>query len=104
MSLENYKEGEYWLGHSQFLQQFLNPLLLRSIKGIQFNEWYKGNLDGIKTADLNDILNFRDKLSLNVFFSVVLLSRLEKNKIDPEKALNKLKNKNLSQKIHTNLC
>ena len=78
LSLENYKEGEYWLGHSQFLQQFLNPLLLRSIKGIQFNEWYKGNLDGIKTTDLNDILNFRDKLSLNVFFSVVLLSRLEK--------------------------
>ena len=94
LSLENYKEGEYWLGHSQFLQQFLNPLLLRSIKGIQFNEWYKGNLDGIKTTDLNDILNFRDKLSLNVFFSVVLLSRLEKkNKTDPEKALNKLKNK-----------
>lgn len=94
LSLEKYNEGDYWLGHSQFLQQFLNPLLLRSIKGIQFNEWYKGNLDGIKTSDLNDILNFRDKLSLNIFFSVVLLSRLEKkNKINPKRALNKLKNK-----------
>ena len=26
LSIEKYKEGEYWRGHSQFLQQFLNPL------------------------------------------------------------------------------
>ena len=94
LSLEKYQEGEYWFGHSQFLQQFLNPLLLRSIKGINFNDWYRGNLDGIKTSDLNEILNFKDKLSFNVFFSVVLLSRFEnKNKKNPKEALKKIKNK-----------
>ena len=54
LSIDKYVEGDYWKGHSQFLQQFLNPLLLRSIKGISFNDWYKGNLDGIKTTELND--------------------------------------------------
>ena len=33
LSIEEYKEGDYWKGHSQFLQQFLNPLLLSSLKG-----------------------------------------------------------------------
>ncbi len=94
LSLEKYQDGEYWLGHSQFLQQFLNPLLLRSIKGINFNDWYRGNLDGIKTSDLNEILNFKDKLSFKILFSVVLLSRLEnKNKKNPKEALKKIKSK-----------
>lgn len=94
LSLEEYKEGDYWIGHSQFLKQFLNPLILRSKKGILFNDWYKGNLDGISTTDLNSILNLKDKLSFNIFFSVVLLSKLEeKNKFNPKKAIKTVKNK-----------
>jgi len=105
LSLDKYSEGDYWTGHSQFLQQFLNPLLLRSIKGIQFNEWYKGSLDGIKTSDLNDMLSFKDKLSLNIFLSVVLLSKFEKeNKIDPKKALKKIKSrKSLSKNSYKSI-
>jgi len=92
LSLDKYYEGDYWKGHSQFLQQFLNPLLLRSIKGIPFNDWYKGNLDGIKTSDLNELLSLKDKFSFNIFFSVTLLARLEnQNRINPDKALEKLK-------------
>lgn len=94
LSLEKYQEGEYWMGHSQFLQQFLNPLLLRSIKGIHFNDWYKGNLDGIKTSDINDILSLKDKLSFNVLFSVVFLANLEKkNRENPKEAFEKVKKK-----------
>ena len=94
LSIEKYNEGEFWKGHSQFLQQFLNPLLLSSLKGLQFNDWYKGNLDGIKTSELNELLNLKDKLSINILLSIVLLSKFEKeNKINPKKALNKLKSK-----------
>ena len=94
LSIDKYIEGEYWKGHSQFLQQFLNPLLLRSLKGISFNDWYKGNLDGIKTTDLNSLLNLKDKISFNVFFSVVLLSKLEKqNTNNPKEALKKIDKK-----------
>ena len=94
LSIDEYNEGDYWKGHSQFLQQFLNPLLLSSLKGIDYNNWYKGNLNGIETIELNKLLNLKDKFSLNVFFSVTLLARLEvKNKKNPKKALNLLKNK-----------
>jgi len=99
LSIDKYVDGEYWKGHSQFLKQFLNPLLLRSIKGISFNDWYKGNLDGIKTTELNDLLSLKDKISFNVFFSVVLLSRLEKqNTENPKKALKKIDKKKLLSK------
>ena len=94
LSIDKYNEGEYWKGHAQFLQQFLNPLLLRSLKGISFNDWYKGNLDGIKTSDLNNLLSLKDKISFNVFFSVVLLSRLDKqNTQNPTSALKKVNKK-----------
>ena len=94
LSLDKYVIGDYWKGHSQFLQQFLNPLLLKSLKGIDYNNWYKGNLDGIKTTDLNKLLSFKNKLSVNILISVILLSKLDNdNKINPQKALDKIKNK-----------
>ena len=105
LSIDKYNDGDYWKGHGQFLQQFLNPLLLRSLKGISFNDWFKGNLDGIKTTELNSLLNFKDKLSLNVFFSVVLLARLEKqNTEDPKTAIKKIsKKKALSKNAYKGL-
>ena len=94
LSLDKYESGDYWKGHSQFLKQFLNPLLLKSLKGIDYNNWYKGNLDGIATTDLNKLLSLKNKFSINVLISVTLLSKLDKNnKIDPQKALVKIKNK-----------
>ncbi len=94
LSLDKYESGDYWKGHSQFLQQFLNPLLLKSLKGIDYNNWYKGNLDGIKTTDLNKLLSLKNKFSINILISVTLLSKLDKdNKTDPQKALDKIKNK-----------
>ena len=71
LSLKKYEEGEYWIGHKQFCENFLNPLILQSKKGVYFNNWFKGNLEGIKTEDLNNILSFRDKLSYNILFRYI---------------------------------
>ncbi len=84
LSVKEYKEGEYWYGHKQFCENFLNPLILSSKKGIQFNNWFKGNLEGIATEDLNKILNIFDKFSFNIFVHVYLLTKFE----------NKYKNQN----------
>ena len=32
-------------------------------KNINFNNWFKGNLEGIFTSDLNSLLSFKDKFS-----------------------------------------
>ena len=77
LSLKKYEEGEYWIGHKQFCENFLNPLILQSKKGIHFNNWFKGNLEGIKTQDLDNILSFKDKLSYNIFFQVYLLNKFD---------------------------
>ena len=78
LSIKEYENGEYWKAHKQFCENFLNPLILKSKKNIDFNNWFKGNLEGITTKDLNSLLSFTDKISYNIFTQVVLLNYLEK--------------------------
>ena len=92
LSLKKYEEGEYWTGHKQFCENFLNPLILKSKKGINFNNWFRGNLEGIHTSDLNNTLSFFDKLSYNIFVHVFLLNILD-IKSKKNKSLKVKKNK-----------
>ena len=78
LSFRPYQEGEFWIGHSQFLDQFLNPLLLRALLGVSHNAWYRGNLEGIPTADLHRLLPLRSQLSINALSHVTLPARLQK--------------------------
>ena len=77
LSIQKYNQGEYWRGHKQFCENFLNPLILKSKKGIKFNNWFKGNLEGIETNELNNLLGVFDKFSYNIFVHVHLLNKLE---------------------------
>jgi len=77
LSFRPYRDGEYWAGHRQFCEQFLNPLLLRSLCGVAHNAWYRGRLNGIPVTDLPRLLPTRSKFSWNVFSHVVLHARLQ---------------------------
>lgn len=77
LSFSQYRDGEFWNGHNQFCEQFLNPLLLRSILGITHHGWYRGNQEGIPTQDLARIMPFKNKLSWNVFTQVTLQAALQ---------------------------
>jgi len=76
LSIKKYEEGEYWLGYKQFCENFLNPLILGSKKGIYHNDWFRGALEGIETKEINKILNFKDKLSYKIFFHIFLQAKL----------------------------
>jgi ribosomal protein L11 methylase PrmA len=78
LSFRPYREGEIWAGHRQFCEQFLNPLLLRSLFGIAHNDWYRGRLEGIPTSDLADLLPWWRNLSFNVLTHVTLQARLQR--------------------------
>ncbi len=78
LSIRRYRAGEYWQGHRQFCEQFLNPLLLRALLGVAHNAWYRGSLEGIATADLARLLPLGKKLSWNVLSQVVLQAKLER--------------------------
>ena len=82
LSFRRYREGELWLGHRQFCEQFLNPLLLRAYLGIPHNAWYRGAQEGIATQDLSRLLPWRRKLSWNTLKHVVLHARLERSAIE----------------------
>lgn len=77
LSLQRYHEGDYWKAHQQFCEQFLNPLLLSARKGVAFNAWFRGSLEGIKSEDLNRLLSWRQKLDWRVLTHVALPVRFQ---------------------------
>lgn len=77
LSFRPYSEGEFWSAHSQFCEQFLNPLLMRSKLGICHNHWYRGSMDGVATVDLNRMLPLHKKLSWNTFTQVYLQAQFQ---------------------------
>jgi ribosomal protein L11 methylase PrmA len=78
LSFRPYREGEIWVGHRQFCDQFVNPLLLRALLGIPHNAWYRGSLEGIPVQHIANALPFRKKLSWNALKHVVLQAAFER--------------------------
>lgn len=94
LSLAPYREGEYWLGHQQFCEQFLNPLLLRSTLGVTHNTWYRGSLEGISSTSLSNILPLHKCMSWKMFSHVTLPARLERQaSAAPLAAIERVKSK-----------
>ncbi|TPJ08348.1 class I SAM-dependent methyltransferase [Mesorhizobium sp. B2-8-1] len=92
LSVRPYQPGEYWLGHRQFCEQFLNPLLLRALKGVPHNVWFRGGLEGISTRDLSRIISLRNKFSWRTLIHVVLQSNLEQGSLNsPKDAVQRVK-------------
>lgn len=75
LSIDKYNDGDYWFGHRQFCESFLNPLILKAKKGIDFNNWFKGNLEGISVEDTYKLLSLKDFLSPTIFLNVYLLNK-----------------------------
>jgi len=77
LSFRRYREGEVWIGHKQFCEQFLNPLLLRSIFGVPHNAWFRGNLEGIETSHLSRLIPCWKNFSFNIFSNVTLQEKIQ---------------------------
>jgi ribosomal protein L11 methylase PrmA len=78
LSLRRYQDGEAWLGHRQFCEQFLNPLLLQTYCGIPFNAWYRGAMEGLPAAELSRLLRWRNKVSWRTLMHVTAPARLQR--------------------------
>jgi hypothetical protein len=59
LSFRPYVEGEFWVGHRQFCEEFLLPLLLRALFGLTHNAWYRGGLSCIPLQDFRRLLTWR---------------------------------------------
>ena len=78
LAFRPHREGELWAAHRQFCEQFLHPLLLQHLLGIEFHPWYRGRLEGIPGEEIARLLRWRHKWSWNVFTNVVLPARLQR--------------------------
>jgi ribosomal protein L11 methylase PrmA len=78
LSFRPYRSGEIWIGHRQFCEQFLNPLLLRALFGIPHNAWYRGTQEGITTGEIRRLLKWQHYWKWNVLTHIVLQDLFQK--------------------------
>ncbi len=71
-SFEPARQGEPWAGYRQFCQTFLYPLLLTAHKGVRFQPWLRGAVQGIAPRDIRPLFRGRDLLRAGVLKHVVL--------------------------------
>src|SRR5215216_6638729 len=76
-SWENLSPGEPWAGYRQFCMQFLYPLMLNAYKGVPFQPWLRGSLDGITPSQARSIMSFRDRFRKGVMTHVFIHARLD---------------------------
>ena len=77
LSFEPYEDGQIWVAHKQFCDQFLNPLLLSAYRGVAFNHWYRGAMEGIDATQLSPLLPWKSRFSFNVLSHVHLLAKFQ---------------------------
>jgi SAM-dependent methyltransferase len=76
-SFTRHPPGQPWLAYRQFCQMFLYPLLLAAYRGIDFQPWLRGALDGITPAQFARQLSVRDLFRRGVLTHGWLHARLE---------------------------
>lgn len=104
LSFREYQEGELWNGHKQFCEQFLNPLLLRSMFGITHNSWYRGNLEGIETDKFANLVPWWKNFSFNVLTHVTLQAKFQRGAVTTSKeTMDKARSKGLSKNAYSQM-
>jgi SAM-dependent methyltransferase len=81
-SFERLREGEPWVGYRQFCMLYLYPLLLQAVKGVPFQPWLRGSIDGITPSQMRALLSLRDRFRRGLFTNVFLHARLERRYAD----------------------
>jgi hypothetical protein len=71
-SFEPARPGEPWAGYRQFCQTFLYPLLLTAHKGVRFQPWLRGAVQGISPGDIRPLFTGLDVFKRGVLKHVVL--------------------------------
>ena len=78
LSFVRYHDGDLWVGHRQFCEQFLNPLLLDAYLGVSHQQWFRGALEGIAVDDLNALLPWWRRMAPQTFMHVYMQSALQR--------------------------
>lgn len=84
-SFEPHVSGTPWLGYRQFCMMFLNPLLLKAHKNIDYLPLLRSNLEGIEPTETAKFFNrseiWRKGVSFHVFMHAMIQLRTTANEI-----------------------
>jgi hypothetical protein len=81
-SFERLRPGEPWAGYRQFCMLYLYPLLLQALKGVRFQPWLRGSIEGITPAEMRGLMSARDRFRRGLLTHVFLHARLEQRHAD----------------------
>jgi hypothetical protein len=82
-SLVPHEDGTPWLGYGQFCDHFLAPLMLEAYRGIAFQPFLRGSLEGLSIGgQLSPLLGWRDWLRPGVLTHVKLRALLDRRTRD----------------------
>ena len=87
LSIDTYQEGQPWEGLSQFLQEFLYPLMLQAYHGLDFQPLWKSTQQGIPTGLLYKTLSKKFLFKKGVFKYVYLQEKFLSSKTIAEASL-----------------
>jgi SAM-dependent methyltransferase len=77
-SFERGRPGEPWAGYRQFCMLYLYPLMLEAYRGVPFQPWLRGSVDGISPRDFRALFARRDALRPGMLKHVFLHASLER--------------------------
>jgi hypothetical protein len=77
-SFERGRAGEPWAGYRQFCMLYLFPLMLEAYRGIPFQPWLRGSVDGITPRDFRAMFTRRDAVRPGMLKHVFLHAGLER--------------------------
>jgi SAM-dependent methyltransferase len=69
--------GQAWEGYRQFCQMFLYPLMLQSWKGVHFQPYLRGAIEGLTPQQFSRMLSLRDLFRSGAFSHVWMHARLQ---------------------------
>ncbi len=70
LSFTEYEEGAPFLGYKQFCEQFFAPLCLTAFAGIEFNQWFRGRLEGLDLIEASRALPFTTRCRPQVLMHI----------------------------------
>jgi hypothetical protein len=76
-SIVPFQPGQPWDGYRQFCQMFLFPLMLQAWKGVDFQPYLRGSIEGLTPQQFSRLLSIRDLFRRGAMSHVWLHARLQ---------------------------
>ena len=104
LSFSEYREGDPFLGYKQFCEHFLAPLCLTAFSGIDFNQWFRGRLEGLDLMDVSAALPLTSLLRPRVLLHIHLQAWAMQKVESVSDGMNRKETRNIPRKNLTALA